>query len=109
MLLKRSSRTLLQAAVLSAVVTAALTAASKDVKSAKGKEKCYGVAKAGENGCQATSGSHTCGGCSSVDYHGENWMWVPAGRCLNLGGQLLPFDGFGKQAAAPSGPKASLP
>ncbi|MBL8642987.1 MAG: DUF2282 domain-containing protein [Rhodospirillaceae bacterium] len=64
-----------------------------------GKEKCYGVAKAGENGCQALSGSHTCGGCSSADYRGEDWKWVPTGTCVSMGGQLQAFEGVNKVAA----------
>lgn len=82
-------------------LTAALTVFAVSVHAEepfKGKEKCYGVAKAGENGCQAVSGSHTCGGCSSIDFRGEDWKWVPAGTCLSMGGQLKPFEGLGKQA-----------
>lgn len=84
--------------------TAALHA--QDIpKSTVGKEKCYGVAKAGENGCQSLSGAHTCGGCSKVDYSGENWKWVPTGTCRDIGGQLSAFQGFGVRAASASIPK----
>jgi len=72
---------------------------------AKGKEKCFGVAKAGENGCQTISGSHTCGSSSKTDYRGEDWKWVSSGTCLQMGGKLQPFEGFGKQAEAKSEPK----
>ena len=74
-------------------------------KAAKGKEKCYGVAKAGENGCQSASGAHTCGGCSLVDYSGENWKWVPMGTCLQMGGAMQSFDGFSKLASMTPQPK----
>jgi uncharacterized membrane protein len=33
----------------------------------KGKEKCYGIAKAGQNDCANLSGSHSCAGQSKVD------------------------------------------
>jgi len=91
-----------------ALVAAAAVARAEDpeAKAVKGKEKCYGVAKAGENGCQSHSGSHTCGGCSAADYRGEDWKWVPSGTCVTMGGQLQPFDGFGKMASMTPVPKA---
>jgi len=55
-----------------------------------GKEQCYGVAKAGENGCAA--GDHTCGGLSTVDNSGQEWMLVEAGTCLQMGGKLEAFN-----------------
>lgn len=87
------------ASVASVMMSVPAVYAQDDAKAAKGKEKCYGVAKAGENGCQSQSGSHTCGGCSTVDYSGENWKWIPMGTCLKMGGQLQPFEGLGKLAA----------
>jgi len=47
------------------------------------KEKCFGVAKAGENGCAAGPGT-TCAGTSSVDYQGNAWSLVDAGTCLSI-------------------------
>jgi uncharacterized membrane protein len=98
---------LLTHAVLAAAGLALLAtgAAADDGKTAKGKEKCYGVAKAGENGCQSLSGAHTCGGCSTVDYSGENWKWVSMGTCLEMGGRLQPFAGFGALAGMTPKPK----
>lgn len=46
-------------------------------------EKCYGVAKAGENDCKAGEGT-TCAGTSSVDYQGNAWKMVPAGTCESI-------------------------
>jgi uncharacterized membrane protein len=46
------------------------------------QEKCYGVAKAGENGCEAGPG--TCAGSSKVDYQGNSWVLVPRGTCLTM-------------------------
>lgn len=67
---------------------------------AAGKEKCYGVAQAGENHCANAAGTHTCAKMSTEDYHGGDWKLVPAGTCTELGGQNQPFDGFGKAADA---------
>lgn len=70
---------------------------------ARGKEQCYGVAKAGENGCAASNGTHTCGGLSTIDFSGGEWMLVDAGGCLKMGGKLEAFDGTG------TGPNAAAP
>ncbi|WP_412550588.1 DUF2282 domain-containing protein [Shimia sp. MIT910701] len=47
------------------------------------KEKCFGIAKAGENGCAAGPGT-TCAGTSTVDYQGNAWSLVDAGTCLSI-------------------------
>ncbi len=55
-------------------------------------EKCYGVAKAGQNDCKAGPGT-TCAGTSTVDGQGNAWMLVPAGTCNKLvGGSLESSD-----------------
>ncbi|MBX7198409.1 MAG: DUF2282 domain-containing protein [Rhodospirillaceae bacterium] len=72
---------------------AALAAAPAIAADAKGKEKCYGVAKAGENGCAAANGTHSCGGLSKINYSGQEWKLVPAGTCEKMGGKLMPFEG----------------
>ena len=64
-----------------------------------GKEKCYGVALAGENGCASADGKHSCGGLSTIDFSGQEWMLVEAGTYTKLGGKLKPFGGFGKPPA----------
>ena len=47
------------------------------------KEKCYGVALAGENDCAAGPGT-TCAGTSTVDYQGNAWKYVDEGSCLEI-------------------------
>ena len=56
------------------------------------KEKCYGVAKAGQNDCAAGPGT-SCAGTSKVDYQGNAWKYVEAGSCVKMGGSLKPKDG----------------
>lgn len=51
------------------------------------KEKCYGIAKAGENDCAAGEGT-SCAGTSVVDYQGNAWKSVEAGECVPQGGSL---------------------
>lgn len=85
------------ATLLAALAGAAAMAAL--VPAAQGQaeqEKCYGVAKAGENGCANASGTHSCAGHSTVDFSGEDWKLVPVGTCETMGGKLEPFEGTGQ-------------
>ena len=47
------------------------------------QEKCFGIAKAGENQCSAGPGT-SCAGTSTVDYQGNAWNYVDAGTCLTI-------------------------
>jgi len=58
------------------------TAAAQD----KGKEKCYGIAKAGQNDCANLSGSHSCAGQSKADNAPDEWKYVAKGTCKSLNG-----------------------
>ena len=52
-------------------------------------EKCYGVAKAGENDCFGQANS--CGGTSKKDRDPQAWIYVPKGTCQKIdGGKLSP-------------------
>ncbi len=58
---------------------------------AAGKEKCYGVAAAGQNDCATKSSS--CAGTSKVDNQGDAFVAVPKGLCEKLaGGSLTPKE-----------------
>ena len=52
----------------------------------KGKEKCYGISKAGQNDCANLSGSHSCAGQSKVDNEAGEWKYVAKGTCKSLKG-----------------------
>lgn len=52
----------------------------------KGKEKCYGIAKAGQNDCANLSGSHSCAGQSKADNDSGEWKYVAKGTCKDLKG-----------------------
>ena len=64
----------------------ALGLASHAVAQDKAKEKCYGIAKAGQNDCANLAGSHSCAGQSKVDNDPGEWKYVPAGTCKSLKG-----------------------
>ena len=53
----------------------------------KGKEKCYGVAKAGQNDCANLSGTHSCAGQSKAEMGADEWKYVAKGTCAKLGGK----------------------
>jgi uncharacterized membrane protein len=52
----------------------------------KPKEKCYGIAKAGQNDCANLSGTHSCAGQSTKDNAPDEWKYVPKGQCKTMNG-----------------------
>ena len=64
--------------------TSTTQATTNQMAPAKGTEKCYGIAKAGQNDC-GTAG-HMCAGESSVDNDKESWIAVPTGLCKRIVG-----------------------
>ncbi len=44
------------------------------------KDKCYGIALAGENDCKAGAGT-SCEGTSTTDFQGNAWTYAPTGSC----------------------------
>lgn len=52
----------------------------------KAKEKCYGIAKAGQNDCANLTGSHSCAGQTKADMSPEDWRYVAKGTCKQLKG-----------------------
>jgi uncharacterized membrane protein len=52
----------------------------------KGKEKCYGIVKAGQNDCANLSGSHSCAGQAKTDMDANEWKYVAKGTCKSMNG-----------------------
>ena len=48
------------------------------------KEKCFGIAKVGQNDCASTSGAHSCAGQSKADYDAKAWKYVAKGSCATM-------------------------
>ncbi len=85
MVSKKTVNTLLASAVALTVAGGIHAANAMDA----GKEKCYGVVKAGHNDCANASKSHSCAGQATVDGDAGEWVAVPAGLCEKLvGGHL---------------------
>lgn len=83
---KMNQRQLLSSALASVMALGLVSQASAEMSASKGKEKCYGIAKAGENSCANLSGSHSCAGQSTVDKAPDEWKLVAKGTCAKLGG-----------------------
>ncbi len=49
-------------------------------------EKCFGIAKAGQNDCSNLTKTHTCAGQSKNDMHPAEWKYVPKGTCKDMKG-----------------------
>jgi uncharacterized membrane protein len=81
-----SKRMLLQSAV--AGLIAAGLGRSALAQDSQEKEKCYGIAKAGQNDCGTAS--HTCAGKAKKDNAPDEWKYVPKGTCEQLGGKKSP-------------------
>jgi len=67
---------------LSAGITAGLAVAPAAAQK-QPMEKCYGVAKAGQNDCAAGPGT-SCAGTSTRDYQGNAWKLVTKGSCEDI-------------------------
>lgn len=83
------------AAALAAGPLAATLAGTAHAQS-QPMEKCYGVAKAGQNDCAAGPGT-SCAGTSTRDYQGNAWKLVPKGTCTSIetpkgNGSLTPVN-----------------
>lgn len=52
------------------------------------RDKCYGIAKAGQNDCGTAR--HTCAGKATRDNAPDDWKYVPKGTCEKMGGRTSP-------------------
>jgi uncharacterized membrane protein len=74
--------TALAGLVATPIVGAAPASAKAD------QEKCYGIAKAGQNDCATSNGSHSCAGQSKIDNGAHEWKYVAKGTCEKAGGKM---------------------
>jgi uncharacterized membrane protein len=68
------------------------SAASSSAFAGADDEKCYGIAKAGQNACNSNPAQHSCASRSKVDNESNDFMLTPKGTCLKVGGKLEPSD-----------------
>ncbi len=88
----KTKRVVLQSAALTAATLAIaglVQAQQHPEKPTYDYEKCYGVAKAGNNDCFTASTS--CAGTTQTDAQGDAWVYLPKGSCAKIvGGSLSP-------------------
>ena len=64
----------------------ASTALAQPVTPQPGQEKCYGIAKGGQNDCGTAK--HACAGLGAkTDKDAGEWKYVAKGTCASLGGK----------------------
>ncbi len=83
-----TQRRIVTTAIASAFALGLLGAAQAQTMPAqtKDKEKCYGIAKAGQNDCANLAGTHSCAGQSKVDNDPGEWKYVAKGTCKDMKG-----------------------
>ncbi len=54
------------------------------------KEKCFGIAKAGQNDCGSNKAKHSCAGQSKEDNDPKDFKYVAKGTCEKMHGSLKP-------------------
>jgi uncharacterized membrane protein len=81
-----NQRLILSSALASVLAMGMLSSVNAAEPSA-GKEKCFGIAKAGQNDCANLSKSHSCAGQSKTDMAADEWKYVAKGTCAQMGGK----------------------
>ena len=73
--------------LISSAIAGLITAGAAGTVGAQeaGKEKCYGIAKAGQNDCGTAK--HSCAGKAAKDNDPTEWKYVAAGTCEKVGGK----------------------
>lgn len=79
-----NQRTVITAAAASLMSLAMLSSPALAQNAAK--EKCYGIAKAGQNDCANLAGTHSCAGQAKVENDKGEWKYVAAGTCKQMAG-----------------------
>ena len=78
-----NQRTMIATAAAASLMSLALMSVPA---AAQEKEKCYGIAKAGQNDCANLAGTHSCAGQSKVSDDKGEWKYVAKGTCKSMKG-----------------------
>lgn len=89
-------RHLIQSAVAGLLALGlAATGGSAAAADEANKEKCFGVAKAGQNDCGSNKSKHSCAGQSKTDNDPNDFKYVAKGTCEKMGGAMKPGGTMG--------------
>ena len=89
-----NSRTLIQSALGGLLAAGILAASASAMAADEGKDKCFGIAKAGQNDCASKTSKHSCAGQSKADNDPNDFKLVAKGSCDKMGGTLAPAGGM---------------
>ena len=87
-------RTLITTAVASLVL---LSLTQSPAMAGDNQEKCFGIAKAGQNDCASAFGLHSCAGQAKQEMDKSEWKYVAKGMCAKTASPTSP-TGFGQLA-----------
>ena len=93
--MSNKTKKLFAATVLTAISAMAASGASAHLepKNNDDNEKCYGVAKAGNNDCASKVNGHSCATLAKTDSDSNEWIKLPKGLCEKLvGGATEPTN-----------------
>ena len=79
-----NKRAIASSTLASVLALAVVQAHAADAKPAQ--EKCFGIAKAGQNDCASATGTHSCAGQAKADNDANDWKYVAKGTCEKMGG-----------------------
>jgi uncharacterized membrane protein len=82
--------TLIQSAIAGILALGIVATSGSALAADTPKEKCFGVAKAGQNDCGSNKSKHACAGQSKADNDPLDFKYVPAGTCAKMGGSTAP-------------------
>lgn len=80
------SQRLIVSSALASVLALGASANAMSHAQSKDQERCYGIAKAGQNDCGNLAGTHGCAGSAKTDYDPGEWKYVAKGTCKDLKG-----------------------
>ena len=82
-------QSLIHSAVAGLLALGVVAVSSSAFAADEAKEKCFGVAKAGQNDCGSNKSKHSCAGQSKMDNDPSDFKYVPAGTCAEMGGSMM--------------------
>lgn len=83
-----NSDMLIRSAIAGALAMGLTAGSGAQAQDKKDQEKCWGVAKAGQNDCGSNKTAHSCAGQSKKDFDPNDFKVVKAGTCVQMGGSM---------------------